>query len=162
MSELVIERILQEISVPLPQGEAFEHFTARFGNWWPGDYTFSKGVLDRICLGRGVGDWCFEQGPHGFRCDWGRILTGDPPRRLAFTWQIGPKSILQPDPDLCSEVSVEFTETAPGTSRVALTHRHFERHGADGAAYRAEMASEYGWPFLLARFAAAAAASRAV
>ena len=75
MSELVIEPILQEISVPLPEAEAFEHFTARFGDWWPRDYTFSKGVLDRICLGRGVGDWCFEQGPHGFRCDWGRILT---------------------------------------------------------------------------------------
>lgn len=156
MTEPIIEPLVQEISVPLPLSAAYDYFTVRFGDWWPRDYTFSKGVLDRISFGRGVGDWCFERGPHGFRCDWGRILTWNPPRLLALTWQIGPKSILQPDPDLCSEVAVEFTQIAPETSRVVLTHRYFERHGADGAAYRAEMASDYGWPLLLARFAAVA------
>jgi len=156
MNQCVIEPIVQLTFVQLPQAKTFNYFTNRFWDWWPRDYTFSKGVLDRICLGSGVGEWCFEQGPHGFRCDWGRILEWNPPRLVSFTWQIGPRSVLQPDPSLCSEVSVEFAEATAGASCVTLTHKHFERHGVDGAGYRAEMASEYGWPLLLKIFSAAA------
>jgi uncharacterized protein YndB with AHSA1/START domain len=156
MHQYVIEPIVQIAFVQRPPATTFTYFTSRFGDWWPRDYTFSKGVLDRICLGNAVGEWCFEQGPHGFRCDWGRILEWNSPSLVAFTWQIDPKSVLQPDPSLCSEVRVEFTEPTPGMSRVALTHKHFERHGADGAGYRSEMASDYGWPLLLKIFAAAA------
>jgi|SRR5450631_2716967 uncharacterized protein YndB with AHSA1/START domain len=156
MHQYVVEPIVQVAFVQLSQAKTFNYFTSRFGDWWPRDYTFSKGVLDRICLGRAVGEWCYEQGPQGFRCDWGRILELNPPSLIAFTWQIGPKSVPQPDPSLCSEVKVEFAEATPGVSRVALTHKYFERHGADGASYRAELASDYGWPMLLRAFTAAA------
>ena len=156
MNQSVIEPIVQVAFVQMPQAKSFTYFTSRFGDWWPRDYTFSKRVLERICFGNAVGEWCFEQGPHGFRCDWGRILEWNPPSLVAFTWQIGPRSVPQPDPSLCSEVSDEFSEATPGVSRVALTHRNFDRHGADGAGYRSEMASEYGWPLLLKAFSAAA------
>ena len=96
--------------------------------------------------------------PYGFRCDWGRILEWNPPHLLAFTWQIGPKSMLQPDPDQCTEVWVTFGESDPGESRIKLTHKYFERHGDDAARYRADMASDYGWPLLLQTFASAARA----
>jgi hypothetical protein len=68
----------------------------------------------------------------------------------------GPKSILQPDPDQCTEVGLQFSESAPGKSRVKVTHKYFERHGTDAPGYRADMASDYGWPQLLRMFAAAA------
>ena len=97
-------------------------------------------------IGKVLGEWCYEQGQHGFRCDWGRILEWNPPHSLAFTWQIGPKSVLQPDPDQCTEIRVQFTKLAPGKSRINLRHRYFERHGVDAPGYRADMASEYGWP----------------
>jgi len=160
MNQSVIEPIVLTADVKGTQAATFSYFTHRFGDWWPRDYTFSKGELDRICLGQAVGEWCFEKGPYGFRCDWGRILAWNPPRLVAFTWQLGPKSVLQPDPSFCSEVSVEFAEPTPGMSRVTLTHQYFERHGTDGAGYRAEMASEYGWPLLLNIFAAAVSNGR--
>jgi uncharacterized protein YndB with AHSA1/START domain len=156
MNPDLIEPIVHEAFVQRPQTETFRYFTDQFGDWWPREYTFSKSVLDCICLGKSVGEWCFERGPHGFRCDWGRILTWNAPSLVAFTWQIGPKGVLQPDPSLSSQVSIEFSEPTPGMSRVVLTHGHFERHGPDGVAYRAEMASEYGWPLLLKLFVAAA------
>jgi hypothetical protein len=142
--------------VNLSPEEAFCYFTGRFGDWWPRDYTFSKKLLSAMYLGQAVGEWCYGQGPHGFRCDWGRILEWNPPRLVVFTWQIGPKSILQPDPDQCTEVGVQFSELAPGKSRVKLTHKCFERHGADATGYRADTASDYGWPLLLQMFAATA------
>lgn len=156
MIQRVIEPISLEALVHLPLAETFDYFTTRFGEWWPRDYTFSKGLLDHIALGRAVGEWCYEQGPHGFRCNWGRILEWNAPRLLAFTWQIGPKSVLQPDPNLSSEVWVNFSEPTSGSSLVKLMHKYFERHGADAAGYRAEMASEYGWPLLLKSLSAAA------
>lgn len=89
----VIESVTSEVTVPLSRNDAFKLFTAQFGRWWPRDYSYSREVLDTIALGNGQGQWCYERGPHGFRCDWGRIVEWAPPARLAFTWQIGPKSI---------------------------------------------------------------------
>ena len=156
MNQAVIEPIVCETVINLPPEEAFRHFAVRFGDWWPRDCTFSKKLLSGMYLGQAVDEWCYEQGPHGFRCDWGRILEWNPPHLVTFTWQIGPKSILQPDPDQSTEIGVQFSEFVPGKSRVKLTHKFFERHGADGAAYRADMASEYGWPLLLRMFAVVA------
>jgi uncharacterized protein YndB with AHSA1/START domain len=156
MSQTIIEPIVCETVINLPPEKSFRFFTERFGDWWPRDYTFSKNLLSGMYIGQAVGEWCYEQGPHGFRCDWGRILEWNPPNSLAFTWQIGPKSVLQPDPDQCTQIGVQFNESTPGKSRVILTHKHFERHGADAPGYRADMASDYGWPLLLQMFAAAA------
>jgi uncharacterized protein YndB with AHSA1/START domain len=156
MNQGIIEPIVCETAINLLPDEALRYFTRQFGDWWPRDYTFSKKLLSGMYLGQAVGEWCYEQGPHGFRCDWGRILEWNPPRLVAFTWQIGPKSIVQPDPDQCTEVRVQFSESAPNKSGVKLTHKYFERHGADAAGYRADMASDYGWPLLLQMFAAAA------
>jgi hypothetical protein len=148
--------IVCETATNSPPEDAFRYFMRRFGDWWPRDSTFSKQPLSLMHLGGAVGEWCYEQGPHGFRYNWGRILEWNPPRLVAFTWPIVPKSILQPDPDQCTEVGVQFSELAPNKSRLKVTHKYFERRGADAAGYRADMASDYGWPLLLQMFAAAA------
>ena len=77
-------------------------------------------------------------------------------KSLAFTWQICPKSVLLSDPNQCTEIGVQFSELALGKSRVILTRKYFERRGADAPGYRADMASEFGWPLLLQLSAAAA------
>jgi hypothetical protein len=51
-----------------------------------------------------------------------------------------------------SEVEVRFTPTPLAGTEVRLTHDAFERCGEAGAGYRDEMASEYGWPLILASF----------
>lgn len=154
------ESVTCEVIVPLAMDAAFELFTAQFGRWWPRDYSYSGEGLDDIALGGNPGDWCFERGPHGFRCDWGRIVERDAPSRVSFTWQIGPKSIPQPDPGKASLVTVAFTALGDAQTRVSLEHSHFERHGEGAAAYRAEMESAYGWPFILQQYLAAATQTR--
>jgi hypothetical protein len=154
VSAVTVEPIVCQVVIDRGSEAVFRCFTERFGERWPQDYTFSKQSLCGMYFGHGVGHWCYEQGLYGFRCDWGRIFAWSPP--IAFTWQIGPKSILQPDPDQCTEVHVQFADDSPGSSRVTLSHRYFERHGADAAAYLADMASHYGWHFILQEFAAAA------
>ena len=116
-------------------------------------YSWSGSSLEWIGLEPRVGGPCFERGPHGFRCDWGRVLLWQPPRRLVFTWQIGPTRVPQPDPERASEVEVTFHPQEGGT-RVELEHRHVSRHGEGGDAYRAAMGSPEGWSLILERYAA--------
>lgn len=151
-----IESVTSEVTVPLPRKDAFELFAFRFGHWWPRDYSYSGEALEAIVLGKCQGEWCYERGPNGFRCDWGRIVEWDPPARVAFTWQVGPTRAPQPNPDNASLVTVTFAERGAGQTSVTVEHSNFARHGEGAAQYRAEMASEYGWPFVLQHYLAAA------
>jgi len=141
-------KIRHEVQVVAGPERAFEAFTGELMNWWPADYTWS-GSLALVDIGMepGAGGLCFEIGPHGFHCDWGRVLTWDPPRRLVFTWQIGPNREPVPDPARASEVEVRFRD-----GKVEFEHRGFERYGPPGDDYRKALASPEGWPFILDRF----------
>lgn len=141
--------------VVLAPAEAFELFTAGLATWWPAEFSWSQDVLERVEMEPREGGLFHEFGPHGFRCDWGRVLAWRPPERLVFSWQITPERLPEPNPGKASEVEVCFGPTGAG-SLVELDHRGFERHG-EGATGYAEMMGSQGWPFALERFAAAAA-----
>jgi uncharacterized protein YndB with AHSA1/START domain len=134
--------------------EAFARFVDHLGDWWPSEYTWSEAALEGIGIEPREGGMCFEHGPHGFRCDWGRVLTVDRPRSVVLTWQIGPNREPVPDPSKASEVEVRFEPEDETTTRVELEHRGFDRHGAAAENYRAALASEQGWPYILSRYAA--------
>ena len=134
---------------------AFVLFTDGLGSWWPPEYTWSAAKLERMQIVRRPGGRCFERGPHGFHCDWGRVTVCEPPARLVLAWQINADRTPQPDPDQASEVEVRFTPVAEQRTRVELEHRGFERHGGRARGYRDGMASRRGWPLLLERFAKA-------
>jgi uncharacterized protein YndB with AHSA1/START domain len=143
------------VTVPAPAERAFEAFTTGLAGWWPPEYTWARDVLETIAIEPRQGGRCFERGPHGFECDWGRVLAWDPPRRLLFTWQIGPDRVPEPNPEKASEVEVRFVENGDASTRVELEHRAFARHGDDGEGYRDALASPQGWPYILDRYAAA-------
>jgi uncharacterized protein YndB with AHSA1/START domain len=143
-----------ETTVSAPPQRAFAVFTEEMSAWWPPEYTWAQSKLEEIAIEPHEGGHCYERGPHGFRCDWGRVVTCEPPGRIAFTWQISPQRVPQPDPAQASMVEVRFAPEDSGT-RVTLAHRHFARHGEGAETYEAAMGSPQGWPLLLERFAAA-------
>ena len=143
-------------TVQLPPERAFELFTAGLGSWYPPEYTWSQDVLDTIAIEPREGGRCFEVGPDGFQCDWGRVLAWEPPHRLLLAWQVSPRREPVPDPAKASEVEVRFEEAGPSATRVELEHREFARHGEDGDAYRQAMGSPQGWPYMLERYSEAA------
>jgi uncharacterized protein YndB with AHSA1/START domain len=147
------DAIRHAVTIELPPEQAFARFVEDLGEWWPSEYTWSGDVLEEIAIEPGLGGACFERGPRGFRCDWGRVLAFDPPRGIEFTWQIGPHREPVPDDNKASEVVVLFAADG-GATRVNLEHRRFERHGEDGADYRDALASGQGWPFILGRYVA--------
>ncbi len=142
--------------VPAPVEQAFEVFTGAMTDWWVTEYTWSgPGLLTELGMEPQAGGMLYEIGPHGFRNDWGRVLTWDPPRRLVFTWQIGPDRAPVPDPARASEVEVLFHPDGPDRTRVEVEHRHFDRHGEAAEGYRQALTA--GWHELLSRYASVVA-----
>jgi uncharacterized protein YndB with AHSA1/START domain len=144
------------VSVPVAPERAFAAFAEELGAWWPPEYTWSQRVLEDIGIEPGEGGMCFERGPYGFRCDWGRVVAWEPPSRLVFTWQISPSRVPDPDPERASSVEVTFADDGDGT-RVELVHGGFELHGEGAESDASAMASEYGWDMILGRYAEHAA-----
>lgn len=147
------------VTVAAPAERAFAVFVDDLATWWPKEYTWSQEVLETIAIEPGEGGRCFERGPHGFECDWGRVLVWEPPRRLVFSWQIGPDRVPEPNPARASEVEVRFTPAGESATRVELEHRGFGRHGEGAEPYREGMGSPEGWPLLLERYAAVASSA---
>jgi uncharacterized protein YndB with AHSA1/START domain len=149
------DHIPRSFTVAVPAERAFHAFTADFVRWWPAEYTWSGAVLQWIGMEPHTGGACYELGPEGFRCDFGRVLLWQPPHRLRFSWQIGPTRVPEPDPARASEVEVRFLAETPDRTRVELEHRHFSRHGSGAREYRAAMDSPQGWDHILHRYARA-------
>lgn len=145
--------VIVTADVPLGQDAAFHLFVDELESWWPQEYTWSGDVLQRMAIEPYVNGSCYEIGPHGFRCDWGRVLAFEPPRALVFSWQISPSRAPEPNDARASEVSVRFEPIGSGATRVTIDHRGFERHGNGSDEYRDAMGSDRGWPHILDRFA---------
>ena len=150
------DSISHEVVVPLSPPEAFRLFTHGFGSWWPQEYTWSARVLESIDIEPFEPGLCTEEGPHRFRCDWGRVLVWTPPLRLVLAWQIGPHREPQPDPEKASTVELLFRPVEAGGTRLLLTHRDLRRHGRGASRYRKALAGEGGWPLILGRYLEAA------
>lgn len=151
------DAIRRAVTVQVSAERAFGAFTERLATWWPKEYTWSGEVLETIGIEPREGGRCFERGPYGFECQWGRVLAWQPPSRLVLAWQIGPARVPEPDPAKASQVEVCFLAEGPRTTWVELEHRSFARHGEGADAYRVGMASAQGWPYLMDRYAAAVA-----
>jgi uncharacterized protein YndB with AHSA1/START domain len=144
--------IHHSMTAPVSPARAFAIFTEGLANWWPAEYTWSQEALETIAIEPGEGGHCFERGPYGFRCDWGRVLVWEPPHRLVITWQISPKREPQPNPAKASEIEVHFESEGPSRTRLEFEHRHFARHGEGSAEYRTILDSPQGWPYILDRY----------
>lgn len=142
----------KRITIPVSPQKAFVVFTHSMNEWWPKEYTWSGEKLKEIRIEPHENGMCTEIGPHGFRCDWGRVTEINEPKRIVFKWQISPQRIPEPDPSKASEVEVTFTQTDDSKTRVTLEHRDFENHGENAGEYREAMNSEMGWEYILGKF----------
>jgi uncharacterized protein YndB with AHSA1/START domain len=147
------EPIRQSVTVAVPVEQAFAAF-GDLARWWPREYTWAADTLEDIGIDPREGGFCFERGPHGFTCHWGRVLTWDPPARLVLAWQIAPDRAPEPNPAKASEAEVRFRSAGSASTRVDLEHRAFLSHGDAADTYREALASPEGWPLILARYAA--------
>jgi len=144
------------ITVKATIDHAFKVFTDGFDTWWPRSHHIGRQPMVKAVIEPQVGGRCFGREADGTECEWGRILTWEPPNRFVLAWQIGPTWQYEPDLDKASEVEVRFTAEPGGVTRVDLEHRHFERHAEGAGNVRAGVSSRNGWGALLLMYAARA------
>lgn len=144
--------VRHSVQVPKSVEETFGLFVDTLDEWWPAAYTWSQDVLQEMVIEPEVNGRCYERGPHGFTCDWGRVLIWQPPHHLQFTWQISPRREPVPNPAKASEVDIHFEADGPNQTQVVLEHRHFDRHGEGSEKYQEMMDSPQGWPYILRQF----------
>lgn len=142
------------VTVKASLERAFAVFTAEFDSWWPRSHHIGSSPMTRAVIEGRAGGRCYSEQEDGGTCDWGTVLTWNPPHGLSFAWQITPQWQFQPDLAQASEVEVTFTPLADGSTHVELEHRHFERHGAGAAAMRAGVGAPNGWTSLMVLYRA--------
>ncbi len=145
------------VLVQAPIERAFHVFTAGIATWWDDDKHLLAVPLAEMVFEPWIGGNIIDRGVDGSECRWARVLAFDPPHRVRFSWDITTSWEIETDHARTSEVDITFTETAPGSTHVVLTHRHLDRHGEGWQRMRDAVSS--GWS--LDRFAQVAAQSSA-
>jgi uncharacterized protein YndB with AHSA1/START domain/uncharacterized damage-inducible protein DinB len=153
VTKLAEAPVKKSVTVKASAEHAFNVFTEGFDTWWPRAHHIGKQPLVKAVIEPRAGGRCFGREADGTECDWGRVLTWEPPHRFVLAWQIDPRWQYEPDVTKASEVEIRFTPEAGGTTRVDLEHRNFERHGEGAGLIRTGVDGPNGWGDLLQLYA---------
>lgn len=146
--------VRREVVVAAPLDQAFSAFVDRFGDFKPREHNLLSVPIVSTVFEPHVGGHIYDLAEDGTECRWARVLAYDPPHRVVFSWDIGPTWQLEMDTANTSEVEVSFESEAPNRTRVALEHRHLDRHGPGWEALADGISQDQGWPLYLTRYAA--------
>ena len=156
MTAVRSEDVRVEITVDAPIETAFKVFTEGIDTWWPRGYYIGAGEMVEKVLEPRVGGKLYGREADGTRCPTGTVVAWDPPRHVAFSWDVTLDWAAQSDPEQASRVDVTFEATSGEQTAVTLVHSGFERHGAGWEAMRDSVGGEGGWSSLVGAFAKAA------
>jgi uncharacterized protein YndB with AHSA1/START domain len=152
--------VRRQIVVDAPLDRAFAVFTERFGDFKPREHNLLASPIAETVFEPRVGGCIVDRATDGSECRWARILAYEPPNRVVFSWDIGPRWELETDLGRTSEVEVRFVADSPVRTRVELEHRHLDRHGTGWESLSEGVDGDGGWPLYLARYAALCTAAR--
>jgi Activator of Hsp90 ATPase homolog 1-like protein len=110
--------IQKTITVQAPLEAAFETFTRRMGDWWPGEPHTAFEDRAAIVFDERVGGRVYERAADGREADWADVIAWEPPERFVLRWRVNPER----SP---TEVEVRFTPEGDRT-RVDLEHRGWD------------------------------------
>src|SRR5262245_30161839 len=109
--------VRKTMNVDAPPAAAWRVFTEQMGTWWPlAVYKIGKAnAVDALIEPRVGGRW-YERGDDGSTCDWGSVLSWEPPSRLVLSWDIN--ADWRYDPELKTEIEVRFIADGKDATRV--------------------------------------------
>jgi uncharacterized protein YndB with AHSA1/START domain len=148
-SDPSIEPIVMVLELEATPAEAYESFTAGFGQWWPTlTHSLSRDASTRCAIEPRVGGRVFETAPGGAEHLWGTVTGVEPGRSIAFTWHPGR------EPGSAQQVALRFERLGTRTC-VMLTHGGWEALGEIAPILRREYLPGWQHVFgeLFARFA---------
>ncbi|HEU4946517.1 MAG TPA: SRPBCC family protein [Kribbella sp.] len=154
MTQTAAAVVRRQIVVEAPLDKAFAVFTERLGDFKPPEHNLLAVPIAETVFEPRVGGHIYDRGTDGSECRWARVLAFEPPRRVVFSWDIGPTWQLETEPENASEVEVRFIAETTDRTRVELEHRNIDRHGPGWQAVAEGVGHDQGWPLYLERYAA--------
>lgn len=154
MTQTAAAVVRKAIVVEAPLDKAFAVFTERLGDFKPPEHNLLAVPIAETVFEPRVGGHIYDRGTDGSECRWARVLAFEPPRRVVFSWDIGPTWQLETEPANSSEVEVRFIAETADRTRVELEHRNIDRHGPGWQAVAEGVGHDQGWPLYLERYAA--------
>jgi uncharacterized protein YndB with AHSA1/START domain len=145
--------VRKSIRVKATPERAFQAFTAEMCRWWIKTHSINKSPIKDIVIEPRPGGRWFERGEDGSECDWGKVLSWEPPGRLLLAWQLTPQWTF--DPALVTELELRFLPDGPGTL-IELEHR-LEGYGDAAEEMFKILDGPNAWMGLLEAFAKAGA-----
>ena len=115
---------------------AFDTWANKTSLWWPRSHSMTSAPGLVVTFEARPGGRIYERAPDGAEHDWGEVLTWEPPHRLAYLWHLGT------DRSRATEVDISFA--GDDTTTVTITHRGWERLGADGPGWRQRILGGWG------------------
>jgi hypothetical protein len=142
-----MDPIKKELVVEASQETSFKVFTEKIDYWWPKELHVGKAPLrESILEAKPAGRW-YSTHEDGSQVTIGYIITWDPYGHLVLAWQINGNFVY--DPDLVSEIEVNFIVEGPTRTRVQLEHRDLDKLQG-GTKVIEEM--DQGWSYILSRY----------
>jgi len=154
MTQAAAAVVRKDIVVEAPIEQAFQVFTARFGDFKPPEHNLLRSPIAETVFEPRVGGHIYDRAVDGSECRWARILAFEPPSRVVFSWDIGPQWQIESEPENTSEVEVRFVADGSDRTRVELEHRNIDRHGPGWQGVVDAVDGDAGWPLYMARYAA--------
>ena len=90
--------VRKQIVVEAPLDKAFAVFTERLGDFKPPEHNLLAVPIAETVFEPRVGGHIYDRGTDGSECRWARVLAFEPPRRVVFSWDIGPTWQLEAEP----------------------------------------------------------------
>jgi uncharacterized protein YndB with AHSA1/START domain len=141
--------VQHEVIVDPPPEEAFWEF-ADSDKIKPRQHNMLAVPIAATALEQHARGDVHDRGIDGSICRWGRVLAFDPPRTIAFSWDIGPDWQVTSDLARASEVEITFAAEDDQRTQVTLVHRH----GKGRESPQAGLDAPDGWPLHLGRYEA--------
>ena len=143
MNRPIIQPIRKELVVEASQETAFKVFTERIDIWWPKTHHIGNSPMTELVLEPGMNGRWYSKHEDGSEANVGKVLTWDPYQNLVLAWQIN--GDFRFDPELITDVEVQFISEGPRTTRVKLEHKNLDRLGAG----KAVESMDEGWGYIL-------------
>lgn len=127
METLELNQIKKEIIVAVSQQTAFEVFVQQMSRWWPVGGHIDGCPMVRVALEASEGGRWTGYNSKDDEITLGKVLVYEPFDLFVLDWQTD--AVMAYNPDLHTEVRVEFVPLPGNQTRVKLTHSDIDKFG---------------------------------
>lgn len=143
METINLTSIKKELTVAASQQTAFEVFTKKMDLWWPRTHHIGSCPMTELVLEAKPGGRWYSKHEDGSEAEVGYVMTYQPIDLFVLAWQIN--GDFKFDPELITEVVVEFIAEGPRSTRVKMEHRDLQKLGMG----KAVESMDNGWGMIM-------------